>query len=73
MITLLILVKSIIEIFIRMLVLGAGELIMFVSIAIFIVLFISTSIIEKNLKSIKEQNEAMIKILTEIKENQQKG
>lgn len=46
---------------------------LFVSIAIFIILFISTSIIEKNLKSIKEQNETMIKILTEIKDNQHKG
>ncbi|WP_382350628.1 hypothetical protein [Lederbergia graminis] len=44
------------------------RVVIFILIAIFIVIFISTSIIEKTLKSINKQNDRIIELLVEIKE-----
>lgn len=41
---------------------------LFVWIAIFIVIFISTNIVEKTLKSMKNQNDRIIELLEHIKE-----
>ena len=44
----------------------------FILAAIFIVLFISTNIIEKSLKKISDQNKVIIKILNDIHNDQEK-
>ncbi|CAM4383715.1 hypothetical protein [Bacillus manliponensis] len=39
---------------------------LFIGIALVLIIFFSTHMIEKHLKSIKEQNDTIIKLLTEI-------